>query len=203
MEKPVVTVDLDGVVFDFVRPMIVRVNNTYNTSYTFEDAAHYNLAAAFHLPQEEIDILVEQVVFEDSLPFVHGAVEGLEKLAGDYSPVYVTSRRYTWKDPTEKALSRLPALCKGQLCFTSKEGFPLDGYKGSILLQLGSKLHLEDGLHFAREVAEKGIPVILFDQPWNQRHRPYFNVHRVGCYKEQKYWDDVPALAQRLLFKQS
>lgn len=198
-EKPVVTVDLAGVVFDFVKSFILRVNAAYSASFAFSDATHYNLADAFRLPQDEIDILVEKVITEESLSFVPGAVEGLEKLAKLSSLTYVTSRRLTWKVSTEKALERLPDSCKGPLHFTSKEGFPLDGYKSDVLLKLGSKLHLEDGLHFAKEVANRGIPVILFDQPWNQRHRPYANIHRVGSYKEQRYWDGVPALAQHLL----
>ncbi len=198
-EKPVVTIDLDGVVLDFVKSFIVRVNAAYSASFTFSDVIHYNIAEAFRLPQDEIDILVEKVIAEESLSFVPGAVEGLEKLANLSSLTYVTSRRLTWKIPTEKALERLPDSCKGPLHFISKEGFPLDGYKSDVLLKLGSKLHLEDGLHFAREVADRGIPVILFDQPWNQRHRPYANIHRIGSYKEQRYWEGVPELARRLL----
>jgi len=40
--------------------------------------------------------------------------------------------------------------------------------KSAICKENGIELMIEDGMHNARECAEAGIRVLLFDQPWNQ-----------------------------------
>ncbi len=200
--KKRITVDLDGVVADLVTPLLSLVAKRYDLHYRFEDVRHYQLERVMpSLSADDVLTMVEETISEKhfQIPAVPGAVSTLQQLSHSYELAIITSRKDIWRVPTEHWIQReLPAIPLETFFTTTADGNVLNGHKSTILRDLGSVLHLEDGLHFAKEVAEQGIPVILFDQPWNQRHRPCHGIHRIGSYREKDHWNKVPSLIEDL-----
>ena len=105
-----------------------------------------------------------------------GAVEAIEWLRHDHSLPIITSRPETIRERTAALVEKhFPPVFDG-IHFLNH--YRDDGTrsrertKGEVCKALGVRVFVEDALENAVSVADEGIPVLLFDVPWNQGELP-------------------------------
>lgn len=159
-------VDIDDVVSDYVRAMVLHYNKVYGTGYSYNDIKYWNLYETLvELETAEgmkafLDSYVYHPDFEN-IPAVTDAVDSIKLLIEDGHEIYfITSRTSKSIDRTYKWLA--------------KHGLPIERVffnkdKGWLAQHLKLDFHIDDGVHNLQSVHE-GSPdtaLILFNRPWN------------------------------------
>lgn len=191
--------DLDDVVANLNERLNDWHNETYGTSYSREDYYSYYFWDVWGGTREEAMAKVYRFIEEGNvmrIAPVKGAREGVQKLKGlSKSLRAITGRSETIRKSTEAWIAReLPHMID-DVHFTNVYPSPgeVTRSKGEICLELGIELMIDDSTEFAESCSKQGIPVIIFDTPWN-RHVPLPSLaHRaVG-------WDGVIEIAERII----
>lgn len=189
--KPVLAVDFDDILFDFNETFRNYHNTRYGTAYAFEDLKTYEIEKILgcDIPEKNRRILefyhsrehVEGIV-------IPGALDSLELLSAWYSLHIVSARPDTVSEATHVWLEVNRSLqLFEKLHFTGHYHANAKSLKrlskADICLELGAKVFIEDALHNAASVAQVGIPVLLYDKPWNQGEL-HPNITRVHSWSE-------------------
>ena len=172
----IIGVDIDNVIADTEKELRRLIREKMGLVLAREDITSYTLEGVRGLTRDDLDGIFEE--FKDGgiflgLDVIEGARETLERLAVRHRVVLVTSRPRTVEDKTLEWLER-ERIPFHELHFateTKVNGIPYE-------------LFLEDQDNFARELAEAGTFVLLFDAPWNRRLE-HENISRVYT------WSDV------------
>lgn len=172
MAQPTATLDVDGVIlqsredpfFEFTR----REKDVIGDRELYRQTHNWDLA--FGQPKEVITQWFEE--FADSpycppLEPVPGATAGLRALRMRGVQLGVVSQRPVRHEKMlAEAFGRLFVAVEFD-CFHFVNG----GSKHAAVRRAGSRVHVEDSLHMARNVAtEAGVPVIVFPHPYNWHH---------------------------------
>jgi len=172
----IIGVDIDNVIADTEKELRRIILKRRGLKLTREDITSYSLDNIAGLEREELadilDLFNHGDIFLD-LEVIDGARETLIMLREKHSIVLVTSRPEGVRVKTESWLAR-EDIPYDELHFVS--GTKVNG--------IPYELFLEDQDKFARELAEDGTYVLLFDAPWN-RHVEHENISRVYN------WEDV------------
>jgi|SRR3989344_14316 len=121
--------------------------------------------------------------YENILP-VKDSVRSINYLVRKNELIIITSRPVIFKEKTtnwiRKHLGEFPIKI-----IHSDEAHKVNSHskKSDICLSEGIKIMVEDDLRYAKDCAENGIRVILFDKPWNKNFK-HKNVIRVKSWKE-------------------
>lgn len=190
MKKKKIALDIDDVLIDFNTGFLKFFNEKLNTSHTIKDITAYEYHTIFDVTKEKSQEIIDE--FMDSFlhletPPVVGVVEGL-KLINHHEIILISARpekrRKLTIDWIEKHLQGLAQIhsiiLTGQYHGETKK-------KGEIAKEIGIDMFVEDSLANAYDIANHGIPVLLFDTPWNQDSNLPLLITRV------KTWEEIVA----------
>ena len=182
-------VDLDDVLMACNEAICIWHNANHGTSYTKNDVFSYEFNRVWGCTTEEALARVREFFHSEehfcALP-VMGAVSGLRFL-GEENIHIITARPLTVSGLTTRWLEKHFPDMVGRIHFVGKEEGDCHHQttKPEICKSLGIEIFVDDALVHARGVAATGIPVLLFDNPWNQVDELPKNVERVYS------WDEI------------
>lgn len=181
--------DLDDVLLATNDAMLKWHNRVYGTSYVRRDIVTWDLTKVWHCTFDEMLSRIHEYYaspeHDETLAFV-GAVEGMERLGKGKEYHVITSRPSEMQRKTLALIQKYFPHLLESVHFTSQvtEGHVHSRKKEHVCLDLGVQVFIEDNLDYARNVASVGIPVLLFDTPWNQTDSLPKNVERVSSWNE-------------------
>ncbi|MBI4155789.1 MAG: hypothetical protein HY507_00980 [Candidatus Zambryskibacteria bacterium] len=163
--------DLDDVLLNFQDTMRVYHNETYGTKDTLEDSRVWNLWERWNCtPEESVRRLKE--FFEHPSHYnvvpLPGSVEAVQELKKNHTLVIVSAKPENLKQRTFEWLDKYFPNSFAKVIFTRPHYDPNKRKKSEVCKELGIEVFIEDAPHNAEDVASAGIPVLLFDWPWNQ-----------------------------------
>jgi len=189
--RRIIGIDIDDVLIStHSKPLNDFYNAKFGTSWKKEDYHSHNLEEVWGGTREEaVDIVNEYLNSQehDKSPAIEYAKEAITQLAKHNSLVLVTARN---QDMEEKTLTILNTHFIGifnKIYFTNqfvKDSKAEKRSKSSVCKELGVEIFIDDALHNAEDIASVGIPVLLFDQPWNQTDTLPPLITRVHSWKE-------------------
>lgn len=172
--KNLVFIDLDGVVVDFLYPIIKR-GFPYPKDYWFSNYSEDQ--------RKYVKGLFEDEDFIFSLPPIEGSIESIYKLAeiGVFAG-FLTSRTEKVKLATLAWVDRYFPDLIFEVFFDEKKAQRMEELKR--LFNKDSLILVEDAPHFAEEVAKNKNLVFLVDYPYNRNISNTKNIVRVSSLKE-------------------
>ena len=182
--------DLDDVLAAFQISWLKYYNKIYDTNYQFVDVTSYDFSVVFKKDTNEVMERVHEFYnteeFENLLP-VEGSVEGIDKINGNNLYV-ITSRKSNLQTITTSWLEKTFGNVFSDIILTnqfsdSKTDKPIT--KSEVAKKLKLDFMVEDAVHYAEDIAAKGISVFLLDKPWNKSHAGNKKITRV------KNWDEL------------
>ena len=190
-KKEVIAVDIDEVLYPFLREFIIDHNLKFKTnlsianfsSYEFEDTLKMDRRKSV---QRVYDFLskTDQINPEP----IKDSKEAIVKLSKFYDLVVITSRYSKYQDQTVQWLNRhFKNIFKSVHLIGYHKVLDNPVYKSDICLAVGAKYIIDDSLDNVIGCARKGINGILFgDYPWNKQDLTKFkNITRA------KDWNEV------------
>jgi len=193
MQKKVVAVDWDDVVFDFNGHFAPWHNQHFGTDVVYEKIASFRLSEVYGGTEEVMLGRVRQFTHEMHARVrpVEGAPAALLRLKEKYELHVNTSRSETLEDMMRDWSGDNTADAFHAYRFTNGFG-GLDHHvkrtKSSICKEIGAVVHIEDAPEHAYEVALSGTPVLMPDRPWNRNTALPKNVTRVYSWDEIEHW---------------
>jgi uncharacterized HAD superfamily protein len=179
-------IDLDDVVFEFVRGIIPKLNEVSGKNLKFEDFFSYYFPEIFDLSVEKIENAIKELIDEGlnlNLELCFGAVNSLFELSKKNKLYFITSR--TQREGTEESLKNYFSEIEYGLFFSSNPYVGTEGKtKGEICQELGIDFMIEDSYEHAIKCAEKGIKCFLLKKPWNKGRKENEKIIRVDDWKE-------------------
>lgn len=155
----VLLLDCDGILADFLQPLLDRVNEERGTAFQWTACDQWDIGAAFGLDWKDLGRIVETPGFCASLPVYPGAVEGVAALQATHDIYCVTSpfSGPHWMAERTAWLKQHFGFDKSHVihCYTKRLVF------GDLLL--------DDKPETVREWADAWPgAALLWDAPWNQ-----------------------------------
>ena len=182
----IIAIDLDDVLADSLTAFIKFYNETHQDVLKHEDFTSYLLTDIRGISREEEYKLLKE--FENSphskeLKPMPKSQEAIKQLSKGNELVIVTSRLEEVRELTMLWLKKyFPELTR--VYFTRIDYGKVRKSKAEICKEIQADILIEDNLKYAKEVAEAGIKVLLYDYPWNQTPETE-NIQRV------KDWDEI------------
>lgn len=194
-QKPIIVLDIDGVLFQTPTDAVLAYNQRFGTTHVVEDIFDYNARHnedlfvvdgidQFHLYQDDANAYAP----------VPGSVAALKKLAKSAKLVALTSRSYDrFYTLTQESIQKHFGNTISAVYFTTKPGSEDHREKGEIIKELGGSLLIDDSVAYCLSCQKLGIPAILFGQPYNKAGHDYPPELRA------KDWRGAEAIARSLL----
>ena len=164
--RPLVAIDVDGVMLDFISKIVQQANTLLgDTYYEPKDVVEFDMYEALGLPQwcrDAIDASVDTPGFCASIEPYPGAVEGLAEIRKFADVVALTAPWDSdwWHREREKCLVEKLGFTRKQIAFADgelKQHFAADAFvddKTSSVVQWKTR---------------RAGTAILFTRPWNER----------------------------------
>lgn len=200
MDSPPIYVDMDDVLCETARGLLSVLEREFDRRVAFDQIHDFDLTVSFGLTPNELErffALVhrpEPLLALDPLP---GAIETVRAWSAAGAEIaVVTGRPAHTRDISRRWLER-HGVPHRELTFVDKYGRAGSASEDEEVLPLESlrrdsyRLAVEDSLPTARFLAERGMPVLLVDRPWNRGSAE--GVHR--C----RDWGEVGERAGALL----
>ena len=168
--------DIDGCPKEIVAPLVRHVKEDFGVDLpSYEDTRVYDLSAVYRRPWSEIALWIRSLYFSPKfleIPPEPGAVEAFKRLFADGSHRSngVTTRPIDIEHITLAYFAR--HFAPGSYGIIHHLS-PAQGHghtpkrKGNMALELNGDLFIEDCFDHATDIAGLGIPVLLFNRPWN------------------------------------
>ena len=186
-DKNLIGIDLDEVVADFVMTFIDFYKDTYGRRILFEKIKTYNFwEHGLDKNREEAIRLVDEFYnsrYFNKIPLIDGVGQAIDKLSLEKRIYIVTSRPKRFKDKTEAFINNHFFGKEIRVVYSSDFHKENGSTKAEICTNLGIRDFIEDNLEYARECAERGVRVFLYDKPWNMRKLDR-RIIRVKSWKE-------------------
>ena len=183
MTKPVIAVDVDEVLCEFVPPLLQFYNQKHNDNIQFANFNSYQFWEVWGGDSQNAAKLVNEFFttegFLNQSPIPHSQ-QVLSRLKEKYDLVVVTSRQHFLREHTQKFLDTYYSGIFHELKMGNHYGD--DGRKQSkpeLCQEAGAILLIDDSIDYVTHVAEHEMKAILFgDYPWNRRDiHDKHNVH--------------------------
>ncbi|MEK5267959.1 MULTISPECIES: 5' nucleotidase, NT5C type [unclassified Heyndrickxia] len=175
-------IDIDGTVTD-PETLIPFINDAFHIDLKYEDLTKYEITDVVDIPAGTFAdwfIRSEPVIYAKS-PVAKGAKEVLNKWADRFELYFISARASHLLDVTKNWFT------KQQLKYHHIELIGTH-HKVETAKKYSVDLFLEDKHDNAAAIAQTlGIPVLLFDTPYNRDPVPE-NVYRVKNWKEADDW---------------
>ncbi|MEX0934903.1 MAG: hypothetical protein WDZ70_01075 [Candidatus Paceibacterota bacterium] len=170
--KRTIGFDLDDVLLNFFEALQIFHNNKYDTNYRREHITSYYIDELWGCePDEATQRILEfyqSEAHQNAVP-VEGSIEAVKKLSSTNELIIITSKPEDLRELTKRWLDEYFPNIFDDIYFTNHfAGSGEKRPKGEMCKQCGVDVFIDDALVHARSVAEIGIPVLLFDTPWNQ-----------------------------------
>jgi uncharacterized HAD superfamily protein len=169
-----IAIDFDDVLFDMTPSLIEYVNAHYGTAVTYEEHFSFFLEDVWSVSIEEAKRRVDEFVRSDrhgQVPPVPDAIAVTRRLQQKHRLHLVTGRCLTHKPQAMSFLDIHFAETFETYNFTN---FFSDVHKDKAITKAelcqnkGMHVLIEDAPVHALDVAKLGIPVLLYDRPWNK-----------------------------------
>jgi len=183
MNKPVIAVDVDEVLFPNVKVLLPYFNKVSGTNIKAEQMKSYFIEDLTGESTESVIKKIENHVtgsdYDDN-ETVEKAIESIKLLKRNYDLIIVTSRQVFWRGYTEKFVQKhFPGVFKDLHYTHTLENPDSTRPKFEICKEIGAEYLIDDHLSNVITCAENGINAILFgDYPWNQTDELPENVVR-------------------------
>ena len=168
--------DIDGVVADTMSLFLSIAEDVYGiTDYRYEDITEYDLEGALGFDQTlQWEIIVR--ILEGNYPMplhpIGGAERVLKRLNRRHRPtLFVTARPDA--DHIRNWLLDMLAVGPEAIRVVATGSF---SDKKDVLLEHDIQYFVEDRLETCFMLAEAGMSPIVFQQPWNRKSHPFFEV---------------------------
>lgn len=163
-------VDLDDVLAELLIKFTDFHNKKNSTNFKFEQITHFGLWELWGITKDEMTLELEEFLENHShtVEPILGSVEAIDELAKNHELLILTSRSESMKDRTIEWLNiHYPA--KFQDFLFANHWLKAKGKtKADLCRDFKIELVIEDSPLFAKELAEQGFKVVLFDKLWNQ-----------------------------------
>lgn len=185
----IIGVDFDDVIVATNHAVALWHNRVYGTSYELKDVLCWELATIWGCSKEEAYIRIKAFFGSKEhadTASMYKAVESLRFLGSNELHVITARTTDFMAFHMELAEKHVPFLLDrfNFINIVTSEGV-VKRKKSEVCLELGVDVFIEDHLDYAYGVASAGIPVLLFDSPWNQTDDLPHNVERVFS------WDEI------------
>ncbi len=165
-------IDLDDVVFEFVKTLISHYKEITGKDFDFENMKSYKFSDIIDLEHDEIVKLIGDMTEKNKtldMDLCEFAKESIFELAESSEVYFITSRVH--RKNTEESLKRHFSEINFDLHFSSNPYVNNEGkHKGEICLDLGIDYMVEDSPEHALKCSESGVKCFLIEKPWN-KHR--------------------------------
>jgi len=171
-------IDIDGVIVDLMHAFREVIAIDYNIVLRHRDITEYELKKIIPWFTGDIfnTLCIKHRLYANALP-EPGALDGMAYLYRNHDLHLISARPTIFMEQTlswfRKNNVRYDTL---HLVHRPEIGFyhPDDGVFGespkvSVCQDLRLDLFIEDATHHATSIGAQNIPVIIFDQPWNQQ----------------------------------
>ena len=170
--RKIIGVDFDDVTVNTNEAMCLYHNERYGTNYQLSDVTSWDLSSLWQCEREEVFLRWHEFYASPEHLLTaptQGAIEALALLAQSAEVHIITARPLDFEEVTRKLLQQhVPLL--NNIHFINKLGVK-DGHhrtKAEVCVELGVEVLIEDHFGHAEGVALRGIPVLLFNRPWNE-----------------------------------
>lgn len=187
----IIGVDFDDVLVPTNETMSSWHNSVYGTSYQKEDIVSWtHLDYLWQCSREEKHRRIHEFFYSEehaTMVPVRGAEEALQILnEKGFCVVIITGRPVQFRKQTLPFVEKYFPSLLGHTHFTSKviDGIVTDRPKAEFCEELAVEIFIDDHLQYVNNIAFAGIPVLLFDNPWNQTDDLPPNVERVYSWSE-------------------
>jgi uncharacterized HAD superfamily protein len=181
-----ISVDLDDVLGNYMKGFLNFFNQKYGTRHLESDLTCYSLEKCLGVPETIIGPMVDQFALTTeyaNLPVTNGAYSVLDTLKQQGHKLSVlTFRKYNTRIVTENWLDKNYASLFSDVVYTNGKST-----KGELAIKIGSQLHIDDAPKHVRDVATRGIDVLLYDAYWNQHVGDEEGIYRVKSFAQIKY----------------
>ncbi len=164
--------DLDDVLLNFHDSLREYCNVQYNRNHARSEVKSYFIEDTFGLSREEGFKAVTDFYTHPAhreIPPMIGAIEGINTLKENHKLFIVTARPETTEENTLHLINKYFPNTFQEIHFTNHfYGSTIRRMKSELCKKLGIEIFIDDSLNNANDIAEFGIPVLLFDAPWNQ-----------------------------------
>ncbi|MEW6697783.1 MAG: 5' nucleotidase, NT5C type [Bacillota bacterium] len=178
-------IDLDGTIADNLEILVETFNHHCGKALKGDEIYQYSICKVYDICEDEFIAVMDQKEEEiiKNSPVIPYARENICRLVKDGWQVHIiTARNPRYSTVTEKWLRQ--------------QGIPYSGlhllnshHKVEICRDLKVELMIEDNVHNAYQLADGGIPVILYEAPHN-RHWPWQGIRCTS-------WHDIYASIQK------
>jgi len=154
-------IDLDNTILDATASHLHYYNQATGLSFTAEDVDDFYIYRLYGWSRAERDEIYHRHghdIHWHSSPFP-SAIEVLGELAAQHRLSIITARPPLFREVTVRWLEH-HGVHYHHITFTEN--------KLEICLNTEVDVLIDDAPHYAREFAERNLPVILFDQPYNR-----------------------------------
>jgi uncharacterized HAD superfamily protein len=167
-----------------------HMNRKFNRNVKREEIKSFYIEEFFGITAQEARETIDEFFYHDdhlnALP-VEGAKEVLERLSKNNNLYIVTAKPDRLEQITLDWLQKhYPDKFK-KIHFANTFSHSLDTKKrkkSEVCIEAGINLLIDDGIDNAIDVSSAGIPVLLFDTPWNQTEELPSGVTRVFSWGE-------------------
>lgn len=176
MHKSIIAFDCDEVIVATGTLLIDHYNKLHGTNVQLKDFYSKDYEHVWQAEPETATRDLFAYLSTDAyinLEPMDGAVETLQKLAGDYTLCMVTGRPDETKQATHAWVHKYLLGIFEKIVFTNF--FKLNDSKGAqrtkaeVCKEIGASWLVDDHIHHIKNVTEQGITGILFgDSPWEQ-----------------------------------
>lgn len=172
-----VAVDVDEVLGQFLVCLNRFLAERHGMRFTVSDYDRYVFASVWQCSTDHSNHIVHEFFqsphFAAGIPPIPGALESLRRLSAHCDLVVVTSRQHAIREPTLAWIeAHFPGVF-GEVHFGNH--FALAGAsrpKSEICREIGAQVLVDDNPGYARECADAGIDVLLYDwgleYPWSK-----------------------------------
>ncbi len=174
--KPLVALDLDDLIYPFMRDLVPFHNRVHNTSLTAEDFFTFEFNDVWGGSRQEAFDRV-RAFFDQHDPFVEpldGSRVALDKIRDRYDLIVVTARDDSYSARTLAWLDHhFPGHFESvHLCNTyMDDDYPNKRTKAEVCIEKGAVALVDDSYTNISQFAESGGVGILYgDFSWNRRH---------------------------------
>ena len=179
-------IDIDEVVVECAKHFLTIHKDKTGVDFACDSLFSYNLWEPVNITKEEalkyFEEFGERGVYTNPV-LISFAREAIDALFVGNKIIFITSRPEKVRKETEALLTK---IFKGRDFGVFYSGdFHKGGnkLKSEICLENNCSFLLEDQASIAEDCAKKGIKVILFDKPWNQKGGSHKNIYRVSDWK--------------------
>jgi len=194
-EKPVVVVDIDGVLFNTPADAVTAANEKHGTNYATSDIFNHNAEhdrTKFVIDGE--DQFHNFQLNTANYRQIDGAKSALQHLAKRATIIALTSRNYDmFYDITKQAVHDHFGNSISEVYFTTAPSNDQHREKGEIVKELGGKVLVDDAVKYCESAVAHGLPAVLLAQPYNETGHSWPPEYRATD------WDDAVRLVEQEL----